>query len=180
MCTKNHELSSIFKCAGTMIIWCLFYESSLSSDIGKRSAVHKWTENLDGPFGYPLTSIAGLVSVNDLNLTTKILVFPCQTGSVWINVLHKNRATCLEGQSTLHYLWIQSLLRSSLKSPELGLRVFCSIESLACCNTIYSVIGCSGWISNLVTIFTPSPSTIHLHSSKFPFKGQVKLGQFTI
>ncbi len=30
-----------------------------------------------------LTSIAGLVHVNDLNLTTHILVFPCQTCSVY-------------------------------------------------------------------------------------------------
>ena len=30
-----------------------------------------------------LTSIAGLVHVNDLNLTTNILVFPCQTCSVY-------------------------------------------------------------------------------------------------
>ncbi len=30
-----------------------------------------------------LTSIAGLIHVNDLNLTTQILVFPCQTCSVY-------------------------------------------------------------------------------------------------
>ncbi len=39
VCTKNHEFSIIFKSAGMITIWCLFYKCTLSSDIGKQNTV---------------------------------------------------------------------------------------------------------------------------------------------
>ena len=54
---------------------------------GKRSfpgAEYMYTHGVTrGIVKHLLTSIAGLVHVNDHNLTTQILVFPCQTCSVY-------------------------------------------------------------------------------------------------
>ena len=55
-----------------------------------------------------LTSIAGLVHVNDLNCTTQILVFPCQTCSVYAlkQFGHKPKMSSFFLKVNQHYIII--------------------------------------------------------------------------
>ena len=51
-----------------------------------------------------LISIAGLIHVNDINLTTQIGTFPCQTSGFFCEYLYymKLGPNCLEGEPTVH------------------------------------------------------------------------------
>ena len=62
-----------------------------------------------------LTSIAGLVHVSDLDLTTQILIFPCQTCQVYATKQFGSPPkTNFFGRSVIiaNYFWMQSLLIS--------------------------------------------------------------------
>ena len=66
----NHVMTSHIKCIGSIT----------SQTVTKHT---DFFPHLLQSCNHLVTSIAGLVHVNDLNLTTKILVFPCQPYSVY-------------------------------------------------------------------------------------------------
>ena len=143
----------------------------------------------------PLTCIAELVHVSDLDPTTKILIVPCLTCQVYarkqfgyppniiikmclkvfmvqirwytINLYNtKIGPIFLEGQSPLHYFWMQSLLTvlCCLLSTA-HLKSICIYNALSGCQQ-YNHVKCVIFIKTLIK-YTGILRILTIHGAKF-------------